>query len=567
MIRKLTILALAFELFTLAEAQPTAAPKREIRAVWLTTLKNLDWPSTKGRDSYSVSKQKQELRDILDKYQKANINTVLVQAVDRASTIYPSAIYPWDACMSGRFGVSPGYDPLAFAIDECHKRGMEVQAWIATLPVGPYEGAAARRLRGKGYKMFKLDGDAFLDPSQESTSELIASVAREITTHYDIDGIHLDYIRYPEMLPAPRNEYIAQWRRGKITAIVRKVHDAVKAEKPWVKISCSPIGKYSDLPRYSSNNWNARDRVSQDAQLWLRLGLMDQLYPMIYFRGNNFYPFAADWAENAYGKAVAAGLGTYFLDPINGGQNTWSLQEIGREMFVSRQFGLGTAHFCSRYFTENVKGIYDFSSFVYAPYPSLVPPINAENATKPLKPKSLTLNNGQLIIGESASRQLYNIYGSDKWPVDISDARNLLMTRYGSSIISLPQNGSWQPRYYAVTAIDRYGNESEPVQSWQQPQPIRRQLFCDGSNVKLETELLEWLSAKKGLIVVASPQGQMVRRFAIRGFDRDGCNTNERYTDFDISFLPEGVYRLSCILPYSKKKHTFRNIGFFIVRR
>ena len=424
--KQLIILALLFGLLTTLEAQTMIIPKREVRAVWLTTLKNLDWPRTPGRDSYSIARQKQELRNILDKYQKANINTVLLQAVDRASAIYPSAIYPWDACVSGRFGVNPGYDPLAFAIAECHKRGMEVQAWIATLPVGPYTGSAAKRLRARGYKMFKLDGDAFLDPSQESTAELITSVAREITTHYDIDGIHLDYIRYPEMLPAPRNAYVAQWRRDKITDIVRKVHDAVKAEKPWVRISCSPIGKYSDLSRYSSNNWNARDRVSQDAQLWLRLGLMDQLYPMIYFRGNNFYPFAADWAENSCGKVVVAGLGTYFLDRQNGGNNTWSLDDIAREMMVSRRMGLGTAHFRSRYFTENVKGIYDFSSLVYAPFPALVPAIKEDGGNGPKKPASLSVSSGELVIGRSGPRQLYNVYGSDRWPVDITDARNLL---------------------------------------------------------------------------------------------------------------------------------------------
>lgn len=567
MIKRLTLLAMLLSLFFPLQAQLANAPKREVRAVWLTTLKNLDWPTTRGRDIHSIGRQKQELCDILDKYQKANINTVLLQAVVRASVIYPSAIYPWDACMSGHFGLSPGYDPLEFAIDECHKRGMEVQAWIATLPVGQFNGAAAKRLRSKGYKMFKLNGDAFLDPSQESTAELIASVAREITTHYDIDGIHLDYIRYPEMLPAPRNAYIAQWRRDKITAIVRKVHDAVKAEKPWVKISCSPIGKYSDLTRFSSNNWNARDRVSQDAQLWLRLGLMDQLYPMIYFRGNNFYPFAADWAENAYGKSVAAGLGTYFLDSQNSGQNTWKLEDIGREMLVSRRLGLGTAHFRSRYFTENINGIYDFSSLVYAPYPSLVPSAGFGTAAKPTRPKSLTLKNGQLIIGKSESRQLYNIYGSNKWPVDVSDAHNLLITRYSSTVLQLPSEVSWQPRFFAVTTIDRYGNESEPVQSWQQSVSVRGQLSCDGINLKLETAFLEMLSERKAMLVVENPQGQTVTRLGILDFGEDGCGTNEKYTDFDISIIPNGVYQLVSVLPYSKKKTTRKRIGFFTVRR
>lgn len=104
-------------------------------------------------------------------------------------------------------------------------------------------------------------------------------------------------------------------RRRNITKIVRAIHDKVKGIKRWVKISCSPIGKYSDLARYSSNNFNARDKVFQEAQEWLKMGLMDQIYPMQYFRGNNYYPFCADWIENSHGKDIITGLGTYFLDP------------------------------------------------------------------------------------------------------------------------------------------------------------------------------------------------------------------------------------------------------------
>ena len=106
-------------------------PKHEIRAVWLTTIQNLDWPR-----SYSAYRQKQELIDILNQLQRANINTVLVQARVRASTIFPSTMEPWDVCMTGTAGQNPGYDALQFCIDECHKRGMECHAWIVTIPVG-----------------------------------------------------------------------------------------------------------------------------------------------------------------------------------------------------------------------------------------------------------------------------------------------------------------------------------------------------------------------------------------------------------------------------------------------
>jgi uncharacterized lipoprotein YddW (UPF0748 family) len=101
----------------------------------------------------------------------------------------------------------------------------------------------------------------------------------------------------------------------------------VKAYKPWVKMSCSPIGKYDDLSRYSSRGWNARRQVAQDAQGWLRDGLMDQLYPMMYFQGNNFYPFAIDWQEQSYGRTIVSGLGIYMLHPQ---ERNWPLAEVKR---------------------------------------------------------------------------------------------------------------------------------------------------------------------------------------------------------------------------------------------
>lgn len=552
------IAVLVFVDFSSAFAQVQPSPKREVRAVWLTTLKNLDWPKTLARSPQTIEKQKDELREILDKYQQANINTVLLQTVVRATTIYPSAIEPWDACMTGRFGGNPGYDPLAFAVSECHKRGMEIHAWIASLPVGPYNGPSAKRLRSMGYKMFKLEGDAFLYPSSPMTAELVASLAREITTHYDIDGIHLDYIRYPEMLPAPKNAYISQWRRNKITDIVRKVHDAVKAEKPYVKMSCSPIGKYSDLTRYSSNNWNASERVSQDAQLWLRLGLMDQLYPMIYFRGNNFYPFAADWKENSSGRMIVAGLGTYYL----------SSADLQREMLVSRWLGIGTAHFRSQFLTDNTQGIYDFSSLAYAPYPALVPPMTWESSAKPAKPKAIKLNDRSLTIEPSSKGLLYNIYASDSWPVDASNPRNLVIARLNGENVVLPIKTAWQPNYFAVTAMDRYGNESEPVQSYEAPSLRRGQLACYEGEVTVPIDLAASLKGMNGKYVIANINGRMVKSIAV---DRVKTITGKRccaeVTKINVGDLPAGFYTLSFTSRYSKRKMFSRRIGFFLLRK
>ena len=338
--------------------QPAPAGK-DIRAVWLTTVGGLDWPQTAARSTTTVRLQQQELTAMLDTLRAAGINTVLLQTRIRATVIYPSAYEPWDACMSGTAGRSPGYDPLQFAIDECHKRGMQLHAWVVTIPVGKWNSAGCRQLRKKYPKVVKQIGqEGYMDPAQPQTGDILASLCREIAQNYDVDGIHLDYIRYPETWKNVNS------RRGRadITSIVRKVHNAVKAVRPSAILSCSPIGKYSDLPRYSSHGWNARDRCCQDAQAWLREGIMDQLYPMMYFQGDQFFPFAINWMDNSYGKDIVAGLGIYFLDKQHG---NWTLDDVKRQIYFAQSIGMGVCFFRAKFLVDDTQGIYEFMRYEY----------------------------------------------------------------------------------------------------------------------------------------------------------------------------------------------------------
>ena len=111
-------------------------PKHEVRAVWLTTLNGLDWPRTKANDAAGIERQKAELVDILNRLQRVHINTVILQTRVRGTVIYPSQYEPWDECLTGHPGRNPGYDPLQFCLDECHRRGMELHAWLVCIPLG-----------------------------------------------------------------------------------------------------------------------------------------------------------------------------------------------------------------------------------------------------------------------------------------------------------------------------------------------------------------------------------------------------------------------------------------------
>ena len=152
-------------------------PKYEVRAMWLTTIGGIDWPHSYAQSERSAEKQKEELRAILDRLQKANINSILLQTRIRATTIYPSQYEPWDGCLSGFPGKSPGYDALQFAIDECHKRGMEVHAWVVTIPVGKWNSYGCRQLRKRFPKLIKrIDQDGYMDPEATQTGCYLAEM-------------------------------------------------------------------------------------------------------------------------------------------------------------------------------------------------------------------------------------------------------------------------------------------------------------------------------------------------------------------------------------------------------
>lgn len=538
------------------------APKHEVRAVWLTTIGGIDWPHSYSQSPHSAEKQKQELRTILDRLEKAKINTVLIQTRVRGTMIYPSEYEPWDGCLSGFPGKTPGYDALQFAIEECHKRGMEFHAWVVTIPVGKWNALGCKTLRQRMPGLIKKIGaDGYMNPEDSRTGTYLANICREITRRYDIDGIHLDYIRYPETWNIRVSR--EQGRRY-ITNIVEKIHDAVKQEKPWVKMSCSPVGKYDDLTRYWSHGWNAYTKVCQDAQGWLKSGLMDELFPMMYFRGEQFYPFAIDWQEQSQGKIVAPGLGIYFLDPKEG---NWKIGEVTAEMQHLRNLGMGYCFFRNKFLLDNTQGILDFTDR-FNPYPSLVPPMTWASNRKPQQPQHLNIVQQGTDVSISwsnpstytdgtriATPYIYNnVYASRTYPVDTQDARNLIAARYmGNSLLIRNEDAS--KLYFDITSMDGYGIES---QSTQQISPdeashhtlvgAAQTLVCDGNKVYLD-ETTKNLDTD--MFVVESMQG--VALLHVKATDNA----------LSISRLDDGVYRVQSL----NKKGVRHTLGTFIKKK
>ena len=534
-------------------------PKYEVRAVWLTTIGGIDWPHSYAQSERSAEKQKEELRAILDRLQKANINTVLLQTRIRATTIYPSQYEPWDGCLSGFPGKSPGYDALQFAIDECHKRGMEVHAWVVTIPVGKWNSYGCRQLRKRFPRLIKrIDQDGYMDPEATQTGCYLAEMCREIVQRYDVDGIHLDYIRYPETWKFRIGKDQA---RGNITRIVEKIHQAVKKEKPWVKMSCSPIGKFDDLSRYWSHGWNAYTKVAQDAQAWLKDGLMDELFPMMYFRGDQFFPFAIDWKEHSYGKIIAPGLGIYFLDPKEG---KWNISDITSELYHLRNIGEGHAFFRNKFLLDNHQGVYDFVTAHFNRYPALVPPMTWESNKRPQQPVTLRIeeNEGTTTLRWDNSLQyedgtaiktpsIYNnVYASKEYPVDVHDARNLILTRTTRRQLTTRTDNT--PTYYAVTTTDGFGNESRAKQLNQTA--VVKTTTRYGKACRLTT-------TGESIILPSSIHETDCQYIIVKNMQEQAVYiTKPQNLEINIQKIKDGIYTLNC-MNYNNIEHT---LGTFI---
>lgn len=551
-----------------AAAIPPDAPKRETRAVWLTTFSGLDWPKTLATSEAGIAAQKAELCHILDRLQEVRINTVLLQTRVRGSVIYPSAIEPWDGCLTGTAGRSPGYDPLAFAIEECHRRGMELHAWLVTIPCfktsSPLRKLNRSVLRTHPNLCVRHNGSWYLNPGLPETADYLSAICKEIAENYDVDGIHFDYIRYPENATrfndkATYRKYghkqdKADWRRDNITRCVRAMYRTVKAVKPWIKVSSSPVGKYSDLSRYPSYSWNAYSAVYQDAQKWLHEGIQDALFPMMYFRGNHFYPFAADWKEHDCGRPVVPGLGVYMLSAK---EKDWPLDDIVRELYFTRSLHLGgQAYFRYAFLDENHKGLFDYLKQIFYPYPALPAACNAYDSIPPSAPGhprwQADAQGGNALCWTASTDNVcghdvrYNIYAAKDTVPDISTARHLIATglrdcRFPASTVYCQLNGV----HFAITATDRFGNESAPARlpaalPTAMPDSVRQFLRHDGTRLSVP-------DTDSPFLAIVDMFGRIVR-------------TPANAPDIRIDDLPAGLYQLRTLKPKGRSEP----LGFFM---
>lgn len=473
----LLILFLAFQ--GLFAVEP---PQKEIRAVWLTTVYGLDWPHKPATTEAGRMAQQQALLDILDRLQEANFNMVFVQARLRGDVIYRSSIEPATKTFSGKYGVMPGYDPLAFVIEECHKRGMECHAWFVTFPVGTDKSVKEQGNLSVVKRQPKLckrhNGEWYLDPGVPETTDYILSLVKEIVNGYDVDGIHFDYIRYPEQAKTypdksvytkyGKKKPLADWRRENINRMVYRIYDWVKLTKPWVQVSSSPLGKYNRIERKPNAGWTAYESVFQDPKAWMQAGKQDMIVPMMYYLHDNFFPFVDNWVENCNGRLIVPGLGAYRMDKS---EADWAVTDITDQIDYSRYYGgAGCTFFRCGNVLFNDKGLYDELKDNYFKYPAQLPPLTWLNDSTPAAPEEIRVerleNELRLSWQRPASEKqdlTYTIYYSQTDSLDTSLAKSILATNIHGNELFLPVDSVSERGYiFSVSASSRYRIESTP---------------------------------------------------------------------------------------------------------
>lgn len=469
-----------------------AQSKRELRAVWIATVGNIDWPSKSGLSS---EQQKSEMIKHLDFLQKLKINTIIIQVRPAADAFYESSYEPWSRYLSGKQGEPPfpKYDPLEFIIQEAHKRNIDVHAWF-----NPYRALVNSKsnpnpphhpTKKHPEWIIHFDGKSYFDPGNPQAREYIINVMLEAVKKYDIDALHIDDYFYPYPVKglsfndnATYAKYgeglnIADWRRKNVNTFISQLHNNIKKIKPWVKFGVSPFGIWrnnsKDPEGSATNGSSCYDDLYSDVRLWMQNNWVDYMAPQLYWeRGHRVADFNALlpwWTENKYKRHLYIGLGVYRM--VNATSGVWSTpNEILSQIEASRQKGAeGIIFYSLSSFKKIGKALEEsLQSPKYLGYtaiPHAMPWLG--NFVKSAPNALLKYANGSVQIewshnAHSVHPLQYLVYRFEKnEPINLDRADKIrILTKSKEFGEYIGNSGSQY--VYVVTALDRNWNESPP---------------------------------------------------------------------------------------------------------
>ena len=471
----------------------TMHPKREFRAAWIQAVNG----QFMGVPEQTMKKQ---LIGQLNSLQGAGINAIIFQVRPEADALYASKIEPWSRFLTGRQGVAPSplWDPMAWMIEECHKRGMEFHAWI-----NPYRVKTSSRTQlapehiyNRHPEWFVAYGDQlFFDPGLPESRKHIVDVVSDIVERYDVDAIHMDDYFYPYPKQGQEfNDNISfyyygggfsnkgDWRRSNVNILIKKIHEAVREIKPWVKFGVSPFGIYrndsSDPLGSRTRGLQNYDDLYADVLLWAREGWIDYNIPQIYWHVGHpvadYEVLVKWWARHAEGRPLFIGQSVSntveHADPNNPNSNQLPIKMKWQRSFQT--IG-GSCQWPASAVVENLGSYRTQLVSAYHKYPALPPVFSFMDKDAPGKVKKLKpvwTADGYILFwtapkytDEMQRAVQYVIYRFEAGQrVNIDDATKIVkVTR--NTFYKLPYDNGKKKYTYVVTALDRLHNESKIV--------------------------------------------------------------------------------------------------------
>ena len=535
--------ALAAVLLAIAALPMSSGVKREVRSVWMATVWALDWPSSTS----STTAQKNEMVKYLDVLQKNNFNAIYFQVRTMSDAFYKSSYEPWSSYLTGTRGKNPGWDPLAFVVEECHKRGMECHAWVNPYRFSTgsnWSTAQDQALKSAGMLLAytKSDGKTttILNPGLESVRKRIVDVCKEIISNYDVDGLVFDDYFYPEGIPVTSSagDYdlwqksgasmtFGDWRRNNVNQMVADVYKMVQQQKPYVRFGISPAGAACTSAAVAAKHGIDRCPVASDWQYdgifsdpvaWLEAGTIDYISPQLYWKTNHktnpFGPMTKWWSYVAkhFGRHHYASHSISFLNSSNTASD-W--EEIGKQVQFSRDYteneAPGAVFYSAAYVTgKKQSGFGEWLQVNKFQNKALTPAIDWKKSDLEKVQVSALSKRATVLSWAGVDNVRYSVYAvPESVNVETLDsnipAEYLLGVSYKTTY-TMPDDKK-SGYNYAVCVLDRYGNEYEPVYYGQSG------VECIGGNSGLTAEYADGelrLSAVADEVFVYNEAGALV---------------------------------------------------------
>ncbi len=491
--------ALAAVLLAIAALPMSSGVKREVRSVWMATVWALDWPSSTS----STTAQKNEMVKYLDVLQKNNFNAIYFQVRTMSDAFYKSSYEPWSSYLTGTRGKDPGWDPLAFVVEECHKRGMECHAWVNPYRFSTgsnWSTAQDQALKSAGMLLAytKSDGKTttIMNPGLESVRKRIVDVCKEIISNYDVDGLVFDDYFYPEGIPVTSSagDYdlwqksgasmtFGDWRRNNVNQMVADVYNMVQQQKPYVRFGISPAGAACTSAAVAAKHGIDRCPVASDWQYdgifsdpvaWLEAGTIDYISPQLYWKTNHktnpFGPMTKWWSYVAkhFGRHHYASHSISFLNSSN---TTGDWEEIGKQVQFSRDYteneAPGAVFYSAAYVTgKKQSGFGEWLQVNKFRNKALTPAIDWKKSDLEKVQVSALNKRATVLSWAGVDNVRYSVYAvPESVNVETLDsnipAEYLLGVSYKTTY-TMPDDKK-SGYNYAVCVLDRYGNEYEPV--------------------------------------------------------------------------------------------------------